>query len=174
MQDVVIIKPVSGRAKKYNIHSASLKTTRRSMFTFQWSSSVHTIRTIHCNEIALRNISICWSKCIELYCTTLYCNIATYWYIVIALVCTYIHTTYHWRTLPVPCTRHKGNKTADELLLASHSYHTSLQCPSGIERSPKNFVNVIHWFFVHILHIHVGRPIFKWNPRNKPTPILWV
>jgi len=89
--DVVVIKPVTGRA---SIYSASLKTTRRliavgfhiekslSMFTFQLSSSIshNTCNTLQ--YIALRNISICRSKRIELYCTMSYCNIATYWYIV--------------------------------------------------------------------------------------------
>ena len=82
--DVVIIKPVTGRA---SICSASLKTTRRlialsfhkelSTFTFQWSSS---------SSHNTRNILVCQDKCIELYCTMSYCNIATYWYIVTALL----------------------------------------------------------------------------------------
>ena len=91
--DVVITKPVSGRA---SICSASLKTTgltalgfhaekeSLSTFTFQWSSfgSPSTHNTLQ--YIALYNILICWSKWIELYCTTLYCNITTYWYVVAA------------------------------------------------------------------------------------------
>ena len=47
---------------------------------------VHTIHTIHCNILpyAIR-ILICRSKCIELYCTMSYCNIAIFWYIVLQL-----------------------------------------------------------------------------------------
>jgi len=94
--DVDTIKPVIGRASTC---SASLKTTRSLIAlgfhaenVSQCSHSsdpvlVHTICAIHCNiHIALCNISIRRSRCLELYCTTLYCNIATYWYIVTALV----------------------------------------------------------------------------------------
>jgi len=91
--DAVIIKPVIGRASTC---SASLKTTRslialgfhteKEVFQCSHSSDpvlVHTICAIHCNiRIALCKISIRWSRCLELHCTTLYCNIATYWHIV--------------------------------------------------------------------------------------------
>ena len=56
-----------------------------STFTFQCSSSgSHNTRNM-LQYIALRNILVCRSKCIELYSTMSNCNIATYWDIVTAL-----------------------------------------------------------------------------------------
>jgi len=54
--DVVIIKPVTGRAR---ICSVSLKTTRRLIAL-----------GFHKEKVALRNTLVCQSKYIELYCTS--------------------------------------------------------------------------------------------------------
>jgi len=83
--DVVIINQLqAGRAR---IRSASLKTTKRLGFhkekevcQHSYSSKQVPIHNTHnmLQYIAVRNILVCQSKCIELYCTMSYCNIATY------------------------------------------------------------------------------------------------
>jgi len=83
--DVVIIKPVTGRAVyvrqvlNYNKINCLTVGIHKEKVVCQHSHSsypvpVHTICAICCNIL----VHVCRSKCIELYCPMSYCNTATY------------------------------------------------------------------------------------------------